>query len=331
MLRPGNPAPSEQLCQRQGNPKKFLLQAVAALDPKPARTAPSIWDLGGLSVPQLGRRVWTGLNEDDLPGRAAELAFSFVLSLVPLLLFLFSLFGLFASRGTLLAADLMRLLSDILPPSAFEILNQSVAEVSRRNAGGELTFGIVLALFFASGGMSSMMSTLNVAYEVKETRSVIKVRVLALGLTLAVSALVTAALLVVLLGGYIAKLLGRGPHLSAVAIVGWRLVELPITLLFMVIAFSLIYFYGPNLREQRWHMISPGSLFGVTVWIAASFGFRGYLHFFDTYTRTYGSLGAAMILLVWLYVTSLAFLIGGEINAKIEGAQPVAFPQSHDR
>jgi membrane protein len=78
-------------------------------------------------------------------------------------------------------------------------------------------------------------------------------------------------------------------------------------------------------------MISPGSLFGVTVWIAASFGFRGYLHFFDTYTRTYGSLGAAMILLVWLYVTSLAFLIGGEINAKIEGAQPVAFPQSHDR
>jgi membrane protein len=99
----------------------------------------------------------------------------------------------------------------------------------------------------------------------------------------------------------------------------------------MVVAFSMIYFYGPDLKDQRRYTISPGSLFGVTVWIAASFGFRGYLHFFDTYTRTYGSLGAAMILLVWLYVTSLAFLIGGEINAKIEGAQPVAFPQSHDR
>jgi membrane protein len=94
----------------------------------------------------------------------------------------------------------------------------------------------------------------------------------------------------------------------------------PVAFLFMVVSFSLIYYFGPDLHERHWYWITPGSLFGVLVWLAASFVFRGYLHFFDTYSRTYGSLGAVIILLVWFYVTGLAFLIGGEINSQIEHA-----------
>ena len=87
------------------------------------------------------------------------------------------------------------------------------------------------------------------------------------------------------------------------------------------LSFSLFYFFGPNLEGQRWYWITPGSVFGVLLWLLASGAFRYYLRFFDSYSKTYGSLGAVMVLLVWLYVTALAFLIGGEINAKIEHAE----------
>jgi membrane protein len=85
-------------------------------------------------------------------------------------------------------------------------------------------------------------------------------------------------------------------------------------------AFSLIYYFGPNVKEQHWYWITPGSVLGVLLWVAASFGFRMYLHFFNSYSKTYGSLGAVMILLVWFYVTGFAFLVGGEVNAEIEHA-----------
>jgi membrane protein len=94
-------------------------------------------------------------------------------------------------------------------------------------------------------------------------------------------------------------------------------------LFFLSLAFSLIYYFGPDLKEQHWYWITPGSVLGVLLWLAASWAFRAYLHFFNTYSRTYGSLGAVMILLMWLYVTGLAFLIGGEINADIEHAAAV--------
>jgi membrane protein len=94
----------------------------------------------------------------------------------------------------------------------------------------------------------------------------------------------------------------------------------PVAIAFVTLAFSLIYYFAPDLQEQHWYWITPGSIFGVLIWIAASFAFRGYLHFFNTYSRTYGSLGAVMILLMWLYVTGFAFLLGGEINAQIEHA-----------
>ena len=94
----------------------------------------------------------------------------------------------------------------------------------------------------------------------------------------------------------------------------------PAAILFTVAQYSLIYYLGPNLKERRWHWITPGSAFGVLLWMAASAGFRVYLHYFDSYTATYGSLGALTIVLVWLYVTGFAFLVGGEVNAAIERA-----------
>ena len=280
----------------------------------------SIWKLGGLTPRQLTNVVLGGIGEDDLLGHASELAFNVLLALFPLIILLLSLFGVFALHQAQLLNRFMSYVSDLLPPVAFALFNRGVDEILRSTGGGKLTFSIVLTLWFASGGMSSMMCTLNGAYGVRETRSFLRYRSVALGLTFAISILLVSALLLVLVGGYLSELLAAYLGLQSAVVMAWRVLEWIAVLLFLSLSFSLIYFFGPNLEGQRWYWITPGSTFGVLLWLAASGAFRYYLRFFDSYSKTYGSLGAVMILLVWLYVTALAFLIGGEINAKIEHA-----------
>ena len=137
-------------------------------------------------------------------------------------------------------------------------------------------------------------------------------------LTVGLSVLIIAALAMVIGGGrladYLAALFGFG---SAFAWV-WKILQWPLALAFMLAAFALIYYFAPDLRDQDWKWITPGSVIGVVLWLLASFGLKGYLHFFNSNSTTYGSLGAVIILMLWLYLTGLAVLIGGEINAEIE-------------
>jgi membrane protein len=280
----------------------------------------SIWALGGLSPWRLAVRVWNGALAEDLLGRASELAYNFIFAVFPLMLFLLALFGLFAGRGTLLRSNLMLYLQTGLPPAAFQVISQTIAEVTRHSSSSKLTFGIILTLWFASGGTNSMISALNAVYKVRESRPLWKVRGIALALTVAIAAMVVFALAVVLVGGIAANWVGAHAHLGAGIVISWHLLQWPISILFVVFSYSLIYYFGPDLEEQHWYWITPGSLFGVLLWLAVTFGFRMYLHFFNSYSKTYGSLGAVMILLFWFYVTGLAFLAGGEINAQIEHA-----------
>ena len=280
----------------------------------------SIWKLGGLTVRDLAKKVVNGVNEDNLLGRAAELAFNFILAIFPLMIFLLALFGLFASHRRDLAHNLFSYLSEALPPDAYQLFTKTMREIIHATGGGKLTFGLVLTLWFASGGTSSMMSTLSGVYRVNDSRSFVKYRAEALGLTVAISILVLAALALVLVGGHFSTLFAGQSRVDGAVLVGWRVVQWIAILFFLGVAFSLIYYFGPDVKEQHWYWITPGSLVGVILWLAASFGFRVYLHFFNTYSRTYGSLAAVMILLMWLYVAGLAFLIGGEINAQIEHA-----------
>lgn len=280
----------------------------------------TIWNLGGLSARQLAKKVVASINNDNLLGRASELAYNFILALFPLMLFLLALFGMFASRGTVLKTNLLTYLSQILPPAAFQVISHTLNEVTRNATNGKLTFGVLLTIWFASGGMTAMMSGLNGAYEIRESRSWLKVHATAVGLTIAISLLIILALAAVLAGSYVANVVGSYYGLREITIVAWRIAQIVVAVAFVTLSFSLIYYIGPDVEEQHWYWITPGSLIGVLVWIAASFGFRAYLHFFNSYSKTYGSLGAVMILLMWLYVTSFSFLVGGEINAQIEHA-----------
>jgi membrane protein len=279
-----------------------------------------MWSSGDPGFWALTKGVVRGIDEDDLPGRASELAFNFLLAFFPLILFMLALFGLFASRSHQLQDSLLHYSAHFLPLAAFQLLKQIMIELAANATSGKLTLGIALALWFASGGMTSMISTLNAAYRVRESRSWVKVRVIALGLTLAISFLLLTSMLIALVGGHFVDWIGPKLHLRSVVVVFWKCLQWAASLCLVNLSFSLIYYCGPSLGKRRWYWNTPGSVFGTFLWIAASVAFRVYLHFFNTYTATYGSLGAVIILLVWLYVTGFAFLVGGKINAEIERA-----------
>jgi membrane protein len=276
--------------------------------------------MGGLGPRQLAGRVWQAIGEHSLLERASDLAYNSLLAIFPALLLLLALFALSASHGAALEKALTFFLSRILPPSSFLLLQTTIAEASKNSGGAKVTVGLVIALWAALSGMTSMISALNAAYRVQEKRSWWKVRGIALALTLAISALLLAAMMVVLLGNRIADFAGAVLHLEDMVVAAWKILQWIVALGFIILSFSLIYYFGPDVERRRWHWLTPGSVLGVLLWFAAAFGFRAYLHFFNTYGKTYGSLGAAIILMVWLYVAGFAFLIGGEIDAAIHHA-----------
>lgn len=207
-----------------------------------------------------------------------------------------------------------------MPPSAFQLIDSTMYEVSAASGGGKLSFGILAALWAASNGMGAMTQSLNAAYDVEESRPWWKQRLAAVGLTVAISLLIISALVLVLYGGRIADGLAGGYGLGYVFALTWKVVQWPAVLAFMLVSFALIYYFAPDLRDQKWTWITPGSAVGVALWLLVSFAFRVYLHYFNSYSKTYGSLGAVIILMLWLYLTGAAVLIGGEVNSEIENA-----------
>jgi len=280
----------------------------------------SIWSLGGLTWRELSRRVWGGIDRNDLLNRAYELAYNFLLAMFPMLLFLLGLLGMLAGEGSKIRADLFYYFQLVLPPAAYDLMVNTVREVTPGSTGGKLTFGLLFALYSGSSGMTQLMSTLNAAYEVREGRSWLKVHLVSLGLTLAMAVFVIAALFLVLSGGQVVASLARALGLSQAGLIIVKVLQWTIALALVVVAFANIYYFAPNVHEQHWYWITPGSVVGVGIWAIASAALRAYLHFFNSYTKTYGSLGAVIILMLWFYVTGLAFLIGSQINATIEHA-----------
>ncbi|MDT7687802.1 MAG: rane protein [Acidobacteriota bacterium] len=290
------------------------------MDRNERKAIASVWKLGGLGWRELGRRVWPEVYEGDLFTRAAALSYYFLLALFPLLLFLTAMLGYFADAGTELRRNLLNYLGSIAPRSASQLVRTTVEEITEGAGGGKLSFGLLAGLWFASFGMGAVGDTLNAAYGVRETRPWWRVRLISLGLTVALAALIISALALVLYGGEIGEGLAKHYDLGGAFMSAWNVIQWPIVLGFVLFAFALIYYYAPDLRHQRWYWITPGSLAGVLLWLLVSFCFRLYLRYFDRYSATYGSLGAVIILLLWFYLTGAAILVGGKVNAVIENA-----------
>ncbi len=283
-------------------------------------TRKPLWKLGGLTGRDLARSVWLEITEGTMLTHAAALAFYFLLALFPLLLFLIAMLGYFAETGTELRGQLLAYLSRLAPRSASTLIYTTVDEITRNATGGKLSFGLVTALWVAASGMSAIGEALNAAYGVRESRAWWRVRVSAIGLTIALAVLIISAMTLVLYGGEIGEAAANYFNQGTRFTTAWVIVQIPLVLAFVLLAFALIYYFAPDLKEQKWYWITPGSLIGVALWLLVSFLFRLYLRYFDSYSMTYGSLGAVIILLLWFYLTGTAILLGGKVNAEIEHA-----------
>lgn len=280
----------------------------------------SIWKLGGLPWRELLRRVWHELYEGGLLSHAAALAFYFFFAIFPLLLILATLMAYFGEIGVRLQSSLLKFLSQIAPPSAFALVNTTLHEFKQAEIGLKFWLGLASALWLASLGIAALSESLNVMYGVKESRAWLRVRVAAIALTAVLMTLIVFALLLILYGGEIGESVAGYFQSGDLFTTLWTVVQGPLAIFFALLAFALIYYFSPDLKEQKWYWITPGSLVGVALWVAVSLLFRVYLQHFDMYSRNYGSLGAVVVLLLWFYLSGAAILIGGKINAEIENA-----------
>jgi membrane protein len=278
------------------------------------------WKIRGWRWKTFGKHLWTKVNRDDVLNRAAILSFYFLLALFPLLLFLIALLGSFAETGTELRRNLLTYLRAIVPVSASDLINTTVDEISKKSSGGKLSFGLLTSLWFASSGMGAIIEGLNVAYDVKETRAWWKRTLLAIVLTIALAVLIIAALALMFYGSRIAEGIANRYGLGAAFTAAWTVLRWLFVLVFVFLAFQLIYYFAPDLHEQQLRWLTPGAAVGVILWLLVSFLFGSYLNFYNTYSVVYGSLGAVIILMLWFYLTGVTILIGGEVNALIEQA-----------
>lgn len=283
----------------------------------------SLWDLQGISIRVIASRTWKWFLADNLIGRSAELGFYFLFALFPTLLSASAILGLAAQSATSIYDKLLHYLAIVIPHAAMGIVLETFNETTAAATGGKLTFGIVAALWSASVGFSAIQDTLNTVYKVKETRSYLRARLSAIGVTIILAILVTLILASMLASDFFVRLAYlRIDHRMLGALLAftiraaaWLIAAGLITLLFAV-----IYYWAPDVKHKSWRWLTPGSAFGIAVWMLASVGFRLYVHYFNNFSITYGSLGAVIILLMWFYLTGMALLLGAEINSQIEAA-----------
>jgi len=317
MIEPDASDPTQELARHSFLPNTPA--KAARKNARAARVKRSLWKLGGLAPLELTRRVAKGVVEDELLTRAAALSFYFIFALFPTAISLMAILGRLAQTSDL-HTSLLRQFGQLVPPSALGLIEGTIRELSQSSSSWKLVFGLLLAVWSGTSGMSSIMDALDRCYRVRDSRPYWKRLLISIGLTATISALTLAALAIVLFGGNLVEFMGASIGLSRFAVGLWEIAEWPIALIVVLFSLALIYYVAPD-THGRWRLLTPGSVVGVLAWVAASLLLRAYIYFFHSYSKTYGSLGAVMVLLLWLYLTGLAIIMGGKINAEIESAQ----------
>ena len=275
------------------------------------------WKLGGLSWKELGVRVWQEAQDDDLLGRAAQLAFYLLLALFPALLFFTALLGLLPLKPVI--PQLLAYLRDMLPADALSLLEKYLQQVVEGSGGSLLSLGLLGALWASSSGLTAIMDALNVVYDTKETRTYWNIGVTAIAMTIGLAGFIILSTSLVLAGEHMAEGVANLLGLGEVFTIGWTIVQWPLIIGLMLVAVSLIYYFSPNV-EQNWRWVIPGSLVAVVLWLVVSLGFKLYVENFGNYNVAYGSIGGGIVLLMWFYLSGIVLLIGGQLNAEIEKA-----------
>jgi membrane protein len=259
-------------------------------------------------------RVFHGISEDRITTIAGGVTFFVLLAIFPGLAGLISLYGLFADSGTI--AQHLDSLAGILPEGGLQILRDQLQQLTSQppqKLGFATAGSLAISLWSANGGIKAMFEGLNAVYHENEKRSFIRLNAISLTFTLAILGFVIGALLTITVVPQLLEMFGLPGIGQVVNFARW-----PILLVVASLMIAVIYRFGPSRERAQWRWISPGSIFAAVVWIAASLLFSWYTANFGNYNKTYGSLGAAIGFMTWMWISTIVILVGAKINAELE-------------
>jgi membrane protein len=268
---------------------------------------------------ELAKRAASEVVADNCLNLAAQLAYYFFLALFPALLFLVAIVSFIPVQGLL--EMITSTLARVAPGEVITIIQDQVLKIAHDQNSGLLTLGLLGTIWSTSSGVDAIISTLNEAYDIQEGRPWWRVKLTAIGLTLALAVFVVLAFALLLIGPTLAEKVASWFYLGPAFVWSWKILQWPVVFGLVALAIAIIYYYAPD-AEQEWIWITPGSVLATVLWLLTSLGFKFYVSHFASYNATYGAIGGVIVLMLWFYVSSLAVLVGAELNAEIEHASP---------
>jgi membrane protein len=260
-------------------------------------------------------RVYDGISEDRILANAAGVTYYVLLALFPAIAALVSIYGLFADPSAIVGH--LDAISRFVPGGAIDVLHDQLTRLAAQGStalGISFLIGLVVSLWSANSGIKALFDALNVVYEEKEDRSFVKLNAVTLAFTIGT----IAFLLIALAGMIVLPVALNYLPLPGVTALIWQIAPWPILLVLIAVALALIYRYGPSRTEARWQWVTPGSAFAAIAWLAASALLSWYAANFGNFNRTYGSLGAIIGFMIWIWISIIVLLVGGKLNAEIE-------------
>lgn len=280
--------------------------------------------IGEVSLGKAVLRLWKSILADRVFGHAAELGFYFLFALFPTLFCAGSILGFAARSAHQISDRLLEYFALVMPTSALSTVLSTFNETAAAASSGKLTFGSIAAVWSASVGISAIQDTLSAVFNLEQRRSYVVARINAILLTIVLIVLIGTALACMFGSDFFSALVDR--HLVIPVVLAWciglsiRLIGWSAAAWLLALSFAMLYYWAPDWgrRQRQWRWHTPGTVIGIAGWLTASLCLRVYLHFFNTYTFTYGSLGAVIILLMWFYISGLMLLLGAEIDTMID-------------
>jgi membrane protein len=256
---------------------------------------------------------------DNVFDLAAQQAYYFFFALFPALLFVIAVASFFPLQT--LIDGVVQMIGRVAPSEVVTIITDSMRELSKRNSGGILTFAFLVTIWSSSGAMVSIITTLNAAYDVTESRAWWRARLTAIALTVGMAVFILASMFLVIAGPTVAESVASRMRLGPAFTWTWLILQWPVVFALAATAIGLVYYFAPDV-EQDWVWITPGSILATLLWLVVSLGLKLYYQLMPDANAAYGTIGGVMVLMLWFYCSGLALLLGAELNAVLEHASP---------
>jgi membrane protein len=293
-------------------------KAKTAPDPNDGRKPDSPTELSKPAWGYIFKRTLAEFSKDHCQDLAASLTYYAVFSLFPALLALVSLLGVVGQAEKTTSA-LLKMVQNVAPEGTVNIVRGPIEQLTHSpSAGFTLVFGIVVALWSASGYVGGFGRAMNRVYEIDEGRPIWKLRPTMLAVTLVAVILMAVIAILLAVSGPIAQSIGDAIGVGSAVVLIWNIAKWPVALVLVIIVIAILYYATPNVKQPKFRWMSMGSLIALVIFILASLGFAFYVANFSSYNKTYGAIGSVIVLLLWLWILNMSLLFGAEFDAEVE-------------